>query len=135
MQKITLFIITLIFTILLDMVWLFCAKSLYIQNIGDLFHKVNGVLSPNLTAGFIVYLLLVAGIIFFVVPKAHGNYLLALGFGMFFGGIIYGVYDFTNFATLANWPLQITIIDTLWGMVLCGLSSVFSNWVIMHLDH
>ncbi len=121
MRKIITFIITFAFTIGVDLLWLMLAKPIYQRNIGELM-----IATPNFAAAFVVYLLLVAGILLFVLPKAQNQYLLALFWGMAFGAMVYGVYDFTNLAILAGWPLEISLIDMLWGAILCGTTSVFA---------
>ena len=43
--------------------------------------------------------------------------LVAAGYGALFGWILFGVYDFTNYSTLKNYPLIFAVVDTLWGGV------------------
>jgi uncharacterized membrane protein len=45
-------------------------------------------------------------------------------YGIIMGLIIYGVFNLVNFAILKEWKLNIVIIDTLWGMTVCGLTSI-----------
>ena len=40
---------------------------------------------------------------------------LAAAFGALFGLVVYGVYDFTNYSTLRQWPLVLALADTAWG--------------------
>ena len=35
-------------------------------------------------------------------------------------------YEFTNFALLKNWPLNIVIVDIIWGVVLCTAVAAIS---------
>ncbi|MFB2595411.1 DUF2177 family protein [Paracoccus sp. p4-l81] len=35
----------------------------------------------------------------------------------------YATYEFTNFATLRDWPVRQVLIDTAWGGVLTGFSA------------
>jgi uncharacterized membrane protein len=86
-------------------------------------------MAPNWPAAMIVYCAIAIGIMCFVLPKANGNYMLALVWGALFGAVTYGIYDFTNFSVLANWPLKITLIDFIWGMVLCSLTSCFATFM------
>jgi len=37
------------------------------------------------------------------------------------GFLTYGIYDFTNLATIKNYDINIAIVDTIWGGVLFGL--------------
>lgn len=114
---------TFIFLIL-DGIWLgFLSNKLYLDTIGPLMRLVNGKMQPNWGAAVVVYIALISGIILFVLPKANGIPLEALLWGSIFGFVTYATYDFTNLAVLANWSLKISIIDTIWGMILCGLTS------------
>ncbi len=114
----------------LDMIWLgFIAKNLYAAELGRFLRQTNGVMTPNWIAAVLVYLAIAAGILCFVLPKANGDYAQALLWGVVFGAVTYGVYDFTNYSVMANWPLKITLIDFVWGMVLCGLGSVIATFL------
>jgi uncharacterized membrane protein len=41
---------------------------------------------------------------------------IAAAFGALFGRVVYGVYDFTNYSTLPQWPFVLTLADVGWGM-------------------
>ncbi|WP_237759379.1 DUF2177 family protein [Legionella parisiensis] len=131
MMKLTgLFFLTMICVFVLDMIWLgFLAKSIYAENIGMLLRKSGEGMAPIWWAAGVVYVCITLGIIYFVLPNAQGNYMLALSGGVMLGLVTYGIYDFTNYSILANWPLRITLIDFIWGMVLCGLSSLFAAFI------
>jgi uncharacterized membrane protein len=59
------------------------------------------------------YLFIILSIYYFFV-----NQKLSL-FSMFLLGLfIYGIYEFTNYATLKKWPIQMVFFDTLWGGIL-----------------
>lgn len=75
----------------------------------------------NWPSAIFVYILIPLGIYLFVLPKAAGNPLLGALWGAIYGLILYGVYDLTNLAILADWTLKLTIVDILWGIVLNGL--------------
>ena len=47
----------------------------------------------------------------------------ALALGAVLGLVIYGVYDFTNYATLRDWPLTLVFVDVAWGAVICGATA------------
>jgi uncharacterized membrane protein len=134
MHLFKLFFSTLVCAFFLDMIWLAgIAKNIYASNIGLLMRKSGGVMAPNWPAAIIVYLAIVIGIICFVLPKVDGNCMLALAWGALFGAVTYGIYDFTNFSVLANWPLKITLIDFIWGMILCSLTSCFATFMQKYL--
>ena len=66
----------------------------------------------------LVYILIVATLYVFALDaKTLKDAALrgaALGFAM------YGLYDLTNYATLTNYTLQMTVNDMAWGTVLCA---------------
>lgn len=130
MKLITLFLATIISVFLMDMIWLgLIAKNIYAQNIGILLRKSGDAMAPIWWAAVVVYVCITVGILFFVLPKAQGNYYLALSGGVTLGLVTYGIYDFTNYSLLAHWPWKITFIDFIWGMVLCGLSSLIATFI------
>ncbi|STX39526.1 DUF2177 family protein [Legionella feeleii] len=130
MKLITLFLVTIISVFIMDMIWLgIIAKNIYAQNIGMLLRKSGDAMTPIWWSAVVVYVCITLGILFFVLPKAQGDYFLALSGGIILGLVTYGIYDFTNYSVLANWPLKITFIDLIWGMVLCGLSSLIAAFI------
>ena len=80
-------------------------------------------------AAFAVWVLIVKGIIIFVLPRSHGSYIHAAVKGAIYGLIVYGSYELTNFAVLANWPTQMVGYDIAWGVFLCSFISVLSLFV------
>jgi uncharacterized membrane protein len=47
-----------------------------------------------------------------------------------FGICAYCAYDLTNQATIANWPVSVTLVDVLWGGLVTGLSATISFWLL-----
>jgi uncharacterized membrane protein len=45
------------------------------------------------------------------------------------GAATYAVYDFTNLATLAKYPIQFAIQDTLWGATLMAITFKVSQMI------
>ena len=130
MKLITLFLATISAVFMMDMIWLgIIAKNIYAQNIGILLRRSGETMTPIWWAAIVVYICITLGILFFVLPKAQGNYFHALFGGIMLGLVTYGIYDFTNYSILANWPWKITFIDFIWGMALCGLSSLFAAFI------
>lgn len=127
MQQLTTLMATIIVGLVLDFAWIgFIAKKLYEDEIGGLLRKSNGNLAPDWVAAMIVYGLLVGGIFVFALPKAEGSPVQALIWGGLFGVVMYGVYDFTNLATLAGWSWRISLIDVVWGGSLCAMLCAFA---------
>jgi uncharacterized membrane protein len=99
----------------LDALWLgVIARSLYKEQLGALMRE-----QPNWWIAGLVYCFMVAGFLWFVYPQVMmvRSVLNALQYGARFGVVLYGVYQCTNYATLAGWPSTLMIIDTIWGGV------------------
>jgi uncharacterized membrane protein len=99
-----------------DMLWLgVISRDFYKKHLGF-------IMTPDVNwyAALIFYFLFIFGILVFVVlPGLKENALpLMLVKAALFGLITYATYDLTNLATVKDWPLIITIVDLIWGMVL-----------------
>jgi uncharacterized membrane protein len=100
---------------LLDGLWLgLLMKNFYRDKLLPIVRLADGGIAPNWPAALAVYLLLGAGIAIFVIPRAVSTASAAL-YGALFGLVVYGVYDFTNYSTLRQWPLSLTFVDLAWG--------------------
>ena len=111
----------------IDIIWLgVVAKSFYRKNL-------KYILSPdvNWTAAIIFYLIYIAGILIFAVLPAVAKDSLrhAAVWGALFGFFTYATYDLTNLALLKDWPINIVIVDILWGVVLCSAVATLSFFV------
>lgn len=117
----------LITTIALDYVWLgLVMVKFYQSSLGPLARRAGEALSPIWWAAGVVYLIIPLGVVLFVLPRATGSnpLLTAALFGFAFGVVSYGIYDFTNYSTLAGWPLALSLVDVVWGGVVCAGASV-----------
>lgn len=115
MQYVYLYLVTVPVFFLIDMLWLGVVASSFYQS------KLGHLLGPvNWTAAILFYLIYIVGILIFaVVPAIYAESVgRALILGALFGFFTYATYDFTNLATLKNWPLSVVIVDVLWGTLL-----------------
>lgn len=120
--------IALVVFIVIDLIWLgFIAKDLYSKYLGYLMaDKVNWI------AAVIFYLIFIGGILYFVLypslmDKSLTNLIIRAAL---FGFMTYATYDLTNLATIKDWPIQITMIDLIWGTTLSTSVSVISYFII-----
>ncbi len=108
----------------LDGIWLgVLMKTFYRDQLAPIVRLADGGIAPNWPAAFVVYVLLGTGIALFVIPRAP-TVPLAAAYGALFGLVVYGVYDFTNYSTLRQWPFVLTLADVAWGAVAsaaCGV--------------
>jgi uncharacterized membrane protein len=101
----------------LDGLWLgVLMKNFYRDQLAPIVRLADGGIAPNWPAAFVVYVLLGTGIALFVIPRAS-TVLLTAVYGALFGLVVYGVYDFTNYSTLRQYPLVLALVDVAWGVV------------------
>ncbi len=115
----------------IDMVWLgLVAKNFYAKQLGYLMKS-----APNWSAAIIFYLIFVVGLVVFVIaPAVESNSLQkAILLGALFGLISYATYDLTNFATIKDWPLIVTMIDLVWGTVVAASVSGITYFIASKL--
>ena len=106
--------------LILDYVWISTiAQSFYQEKIGHLLAA-----EVNFPAAVVFYVIYIAGLLYFVIwdPRVKDRFQAALR-GAAFGFITYATYDFTNMATMRDWPLSMTLIDLAWGSLLCAFVS------------
>jgi uncharacterized membrane protein len=114
---IILYLVVLVAFFVIDMLWLgLVARSFYRKHLGFIMAP-----RPNWVAAIVFYLLFIFGVVFFVVAPGleSGSLQETLLRAALFGLITYATYDLTNLATLKDWPLIVTLVDILWGVVLC----------------
>jgi uncharacterized membrane protein len=102
--------------LIIDGIWLgLVARSFYVQQIGHLLRP-----SPNFGVAGLFYLFYVVGVVVFAVlpAMAQQSWVTAVVLGALLGFIAYGTYDLTNLATLAGWPVLVSVVDMIWGAVL-----------------
>jgi uncharacterized membrane protein len=110
--------------IVIDALWLgFVMKDFYRTQLMPIGRMVDGGFAPVWSVALLVYVLLGLGVAVFVVPRANGVG-QAAALGALFGIVVYGVYDLTNYSTLAQWPAVVTVADIAWGTFACAAVSV-----------
>lgn len=117
------YFLTLLIMMLLDGVWLgVIAKSYYYASYGHILRLENNQLQPIWWSALMVYAFLVFGIHYYGLSYAKISWNSAIGHAALFGLVVYGVYDFTCLAIFKDWPIVMTLVDWLWGGILCGLT-------------
>jgi uncharacterized membrane protein len=121
MQYVTAYVTALVVFGAIDAIWLSVTGNvLYRPVLGD-------ILLPSLRVppAIAFYAMFPAGIAAFVVMPAirAGGVSAAVMWGLLFGAIAYATYDLTNYATLRNWTLQLTLIDVGYGAVATAVAA------------
>jgi len=112
----------------IDAVWLrVMGPALYRPTLGDIL-LTDIRLAPAVT----FYAIYPVGLLVFAVMPAlkSGSTASAVGSGLLFGAIAYATYDLTNFATLRNWTLQITLLDIAYGAAASAFAAFVSLLVV-----
>ena len=105
----TIFIILFVM-LALDSVYLYLTKSIF----GQLVAKIQRTALELKWAGaVIVYALLAIGLYIFILEPGKPLWQAAL-----LGLVIYGVFDFTNYAMFKKYDLSIALMDMMWGSIL-----------------
>jgi uncharacterized membrane protein len=132
MKVIYLYFLTIPVFFGIDMIWLgFVAKGFYRNNLGQLLRS-----DVNWSAALVFYLLYIAGILIFATMPAleKNSFYQAVILGGLFGFFAYATYDLTNLATLKGWPLNVVIVDIIWGIVLtasvAAASFLIGRWLM-----
>lgn len=115
----------------IDMVWIgLVANDFYRQHLGHLM-RTDILAAPALA----FYLLFVVGLVVFAIAPAleQKSWRHALLRGGLFGFISYATYDLTNYATLNNWPLLVTVVDLVWGATLAASVCTASYFIARKL--
>ena len=106
---------------------------LYLNN--NLFKKktmaISGKPYPNnrIYSAILVYIAIALGLVVFVLPKIDTSKTLtiriqdSLFYGGLFGLVSYSIFDFTNHFMFEGWDIYVSVMDAIWGGVLCSIVS------------
>lgn len=126
------FLTLLILIPILDYIWLgHVTVNMYVTGLASLGRIENGAFVPVIWPAVLVYVFLAWGACTFVLPKASLTepWWRHFMWGGIFGLIVYGVYDFSNYSTLKDWPVMLCWADIAWGIALNGIAAVVGRWV------
>jgi uncharacterized membrane protein len=115
------YVVTLLLFVGIDLVWLtWVGGPVYRAALGDLLLP-----TVRMEPAALFYLIYPLGLTMFAVhPGLHGGSVTgALAAGALFGFFTYATYDLTNFATLRDWTMAVTVLDIGWGCVLGAVTS------------
>ena len=124
-------ITTFVLTIAIDYLWVgVFMHKFYDTALGNLARRVDGVMTAHVPSVIAVYIALAIGITYFVIqPNPNASLFQIALIGALLGFVVYGVYDFTNYAVLSNYGVKLLIIDIIWGTFLCGFISVLVKMI------
>lgn len=104
-----------IIMVLLDAIYLTATRSIF----GAVVAKIQRVaLQMRLEGAVVVYALLVIGLYKFIISERR-----SVSDAAILGLVIYGVFDFTNYAIFKNYDMMTALMDTAWGSILMALTT------------
>ena len=113
---------------MIDAVWLTTMGAmLYRPALGDIL-----VQNLRVVPAIAFYLLFPVGIVVFaVLPGLRAQSpLTAATLALLFGALAYATYDLTNYATLRNWTLQITVVDIGYGALASSIAAAAGYFAV-----
>lgn len=111
----------------------------WLTTMGPLLYRptLADILAPTLRAApaILFYLVFPVGVVVFaVLPALRAQMpLTAAGLALLFGALAYATYDLTNYATLRNWTLLITVLDIGYGALASGVAATAAYFVVRAL--
>lgn len=121
------YIVALVVFGILDGLWLWSMSSrIYRPVLGDIL-----LTDVRLAPAIPFYLAYPGGLTLMAVTPAvlAGDWSMAVVTGAMLGGFAYCTYDLTNYATLRNWTLKITVIDIFYGTAVAAIASLAGFFV------
>ena len=116
------FLLIALIMLLLDAMYLAATRSIF----GAVVAKIQRVaMQFRLEGAVIVYALLVFGLYKFIISERRPVKDAAI-----LGLVIYGVFDFTNYAIFKNYDMATALMDTAWGSTLMALTTYLVYQVI-----
>ena len=90
---------------------------------------------PNIAAAISFYALFPVGLMLFAIlpESATSGWQRTALLGALFGFFTYATYDLTNLATLKNYPLQLALVDILWGSIVSAFAATAGKWVFSRI--
>jgi uncharacterized membrane protein len=108
-------IISAIVMLILDGLYIYITHKAFSDQIINIQRVVMQV---KYLGAVICYALLIGGLNYFIIQRNR-----SVVEAFFFGLVVYGVYDSTNYATLKKWTGELAIMDTIWGGSLMALTT------------
>lgn len=113
----------------LDGLWLgLVARNFYFEKLGPLLRQPFAVLP----AGGFYFFYPIGLLMLAVAPGVEaGSWQRAAMLGGVAGLFAYGTYNFTNWATLKDWPVAVSAVDIIWGGALSAATAGGAAFVVL----
>jgi uncharacterized membrane protein len=123
------YLTALVVILVLDGIWLgLIAREFYQNELGSLaaaeIRKVPAALF------YIAYPAGIVALALYPVPESLTTALLR---SAIVGLVAYGTYDLTNMATLRDWSVKLSVVDTLWGVFASSIAGIAAYLMMKRL--
>ena len=126
------FLLTTILTFIVDIPYLYVNYNFFKKKTMD----ISGKPYPNnrMYSAVLVYIAIALGLIVFVVPKIDTSKTLSIRiedsfiYGGLFGLVSYSIFDFTNHVMFEGWDIYVSVMDAIWGGLLCAIVSFIISY-------
>jgi uncharacterized membrane protein len=130
MYQLRLFISVLVIMGIIDFIWIGIIYKNQYRKVIESVQKEKFIV--KMLGAVVVYIALAIIVVGWIIPrikqelknKSYSNlFITCLLYGGILGGLIYAVFDFTNYALFTKWDLKTSIIDSVWGMILVTMTT------------
>lgn len=126
------FLLTTILTFIVDIPYLYVNYNFFKKKTME----ISGKPYPNnrMYSAVLVYIAIALGLIVFVVPKIDTSKTLSIRiedsfiYGGLFGLVSYSIFDFTNHVMFEGWDIYVSVMDAIWGGLLCAIVSFIISY-------
>jgi uncharacterized membrane protein len=108
----------------------------WLSTMGPLIYRptLGDILVPSLRVAPAIafYAFYPIGVVVFAVLPALRTQspMTGVTLALLFGAIAYATYDLTNYATLRNWTLQITVLDVVYGALASSIAATAAYFAV-----
>lgn len=120
-------LVSFVVLVILDMMWFSVSMPTVYK---PLFQDIQKKFVFRVWSGIVVWMLIALFIAIdqcWVLKKTPFDPRLL---GFIYGFILYGVYNFTNYATLYKYNMKVVLTDTLWGTLNVGLTTLIIHSLV-----
>lgn len=120
-------LVSFVFLVFFDMLWFAVSLSTVYK---PLFHDIQKKFIFRVWSGIVVWVLIGLFIAIhqcWTIQKPPFDPRIL---GFVYGFILYGVYNFTNYATLYKYNLKVVFTDTLWGSLNIGMTTLIAHHLL-----
>jgi uncharacterized membrane protein len=112
------FLAAMVIMAVVDFLWLgFVVSGFYMRQLDGIARIQDGKFAPLYGSAAVVYVVMALALVLFAMPRVteRDPWYLAAAWSGLLGFCIYATYDFTNHATLLQWPAPFMAADLFWG--------------------